>query len=478
MPRPFALLPSVLLATAAAAAPAPDPPAPPPLELQACDVAGVSALCGSVPVFENRAAGSGRKIRLRVVVLPARARDRAPDPVFFLHGGPGAAASSMAPVFAGSELRERRDIVLVDQRGTGASNPLDCGFGDLQSMLYEMATFRLSAGAADCREGLDADLTQYVTSIAMDDLDDVRAALGAERINLYGGSYGTRAALEYIRRHPDHVRTAVLRGVHPPSEVLPLNFDRDSQAALDALIAACASEPDCARAFPDLAGELRATVSALEESPARLTVDDPLSGGETELEVTSEIFRGMIHYGLYHSFVAARLPAAIHRAHEGDFGGIVDAVLSFATRTGAQLSTGMLLAVVCSEDAPFLDGAAIARESRGTLLGGMMSRGLLRSCEGWPRAELPAGYKTPVSSDVPVLLISGEVDPVTSPRLAARAAEHLPNSLQLVLPGTSHGGLEPGCVADLVPRFVERGSVEGLDVGCVEGISRPPFRLD
>jgi len=437
------------VASAEAPRPASDS-TPEPLELERCEVAGVRALCGRLRVFENRSKAEGRMIDLRVVVLPARSSRRAPDPIFFLHGGPGAAASALAPLFAGSDLRRRRDIVLVDQRGTGSSHPLDCGLGDdVQSILHEMSTFELAAASEGCRERLDADLRQYVTSIAMDDLDDVRAALGAERINLYGGSYGTRAALDYIRRHPEHVRTAVLRGVYPPSEVLPLNFDRDSQSALDALLRDCADDRRCGAAFPDLERELRETLERLTERPAGLTVENPLSGHDENVEITREIFAGLIHYGLYHSQVAARLPVAIHRAHEGDFGRLVEAVLLFATRTGAQLSTGMLLAVVCNEDAPYLDAASVEREAAGTLLGGTMSRGLVPSCRDWPRAELPENYKQPVHSDVPVLLVSGAVDPVTSPRMAARAAEHLPNSLHLVLPNTAHGGLEPGCVSDL-----------------------------
>jgi pimeloyl-ACP methyl ester carboxylesterase len=444
------------------------------LDLTSCSVERVSALCGTHRVFENRAAARGRAIDLRVVVLPARSERKAPDPIFFLHGGPGAAASSMAPFLARSPLRERRDIVLVDQRGTGQSHPLDCDRAGFAELLRIMSTFELR-DIDRCRERLDADLRMYTTPIAMDDLDDVRRALGFERINLLGGSYGTRAALEYIRRHPGQVRTAILRGVHPPSEVLPLNFDHDSQAALDALLDDCARDRDCARSFPNVREEIAEVLRRLDEAPAEAEVEDPWSGKPVSVTITREVFAGMIHYGLYDSRIAARLPAMIHRGHGGDFAGLIESLAQLATRTGGQLSLGMFLSVVCAEDAPYFDEAGIARESTGTMLGGMMSRGLRRSCEDWPRGALPDDYKQPVRSDVPVLLISGEVDPVTSPRLAERAARHLPNSLHVVLPDTGHAGLAPGCVSDILERFIELGSTEGLETACVARISRPAF---
>ena len=196
----------------------------------------VDAYCGSLKVYENRATKQGRQIDLNIVVLPALRSDAAPDPLFFLAGGPGQGAAKLAKVVREifRRVQSDRDIVLVDQRGTGKSNPLDCNSDDdsLQAIMEtnEQVLDRLKA----CQAKYDADLTLYTTPIAMDDLDDVRAFLGYDKINVYGGSYGTRAALVYMRQHGDRVRSAILDGVAPTNMRLPLYFPRDTQRALRA----------------------------------------------------------------------------------------------------------------------------------------------------------------------------------------------------------------------------------------------------
>ena len=470
----FPALAAAPVSGAAPASPAAREAESPVLAMADCKSGGTPARCGTLTVFENRTTRTGRKIDLRIVVLTAGGEDPAPDPIFFLHGGPGGAASDLAAMFAISPLRERRDIVLVDQRGTGESNGLECPSRSLQETFEAMTTFVLP-GVEECRKSYEADLTQYTTTIAMADLDDVRRALGYDTINLFGGSYGTRAALEYMRRYPAHTRTAYLRGVHPPAGVLPANFDRDSQAALDSLLADCAAEPACGRNHPGLREKLAGILARLEEKPERIELANPVTGRREMLEVDDRIFRGVIHYTLYSSLMAARLPGALDEAVSGSVRPVIENVLPFAVQTEVAISFGMFLSVACAEDAPFLNLEQIDREAHGTLLGGRMSRGLLRSCAGWPRAELAADYKRPVESDVPALIVSGAVDPVTAPHLAAEAARHLPHSLHLVVAGTSHGDWTPGCVSALLERFLERGSVEGLDVSCVADVGRPGF---
>lgn len=445
------------------------------IHLEPCSPQGAAARCGTHTVVENRATGEGRTLDLNIVVLPARGDEPKPDPIFFLHGGPGGAATDLAPMFAHSPLRRERDIVLVDQRGTGASNPLECEPETLQQLLETMATFEFSE-TRRCLENYDADLTLYTTTVAMADLDEVRRELGYEKINLFGGSYGTRAALEYLRRYPKAVRTAYLRGVHPPSGVLPVNFDRDSQAALDDLIADCRDDKHCRADYPDLAAKIRKVVKRLAEKPAELEMRHPLTGNKEPVAIDDRIFRGLVHYTLYDTGMAARLPAMIDEAADGHLEGIVDNVLQFATMTGASISFGMFLSVVCAEDAPFIDREAVARDAQGTLLEGMMSRGLLSTCADWPRGELAEDYKEPVRSEVPVLIVSGEVDPVTAPHLAAAAAKELANSIHVVVPDTSHGNWTPGCTSELLAKLLETGSVAGLDGSCAREVKRPRFR--
>src|SRR5688572_24713674 len=254
------------------------------LTLAPCTVAGVdasaNAQCGTLTVPENRTTNRGRTIGLRVVVLPATGRDRAPDPVFFIAGGPGSSIVADAGFLARhpSGLRERRDFVLVDQRGTGGSAALDCPFyGPPDSLQSFLGHFMPVDAVRRCREmfAAERDLTQYTTTVAAQDLDDVRAALGAERINLSGGSYGTRASQEYMRRFPNRVRSATLFGLVPPSLHMPQHFARDAQRSLDAVIAECAADVACRAAFPNLQDDARRAFDRLRQSPATVTVPHP-----------------------------------------------------------------------------------------------------------------------------------------------------------------------------------------------------------
>src|SRR5690349_10715037 len=247
------------------------------------------AYCGSLKVYENRATKQGRQIDLNIVVLPALRADSQPDPLFFLAGGPGQGAAKLARVVREMfrRVQNDRDIVLVDQRGTGKSNPLNCDPDEeddsLQSAMEspEQTLARLKG----CMAKYDADLTQYTTTTAMDDLDDVRQFLGYDKINIYGGSYGTRAGLVYLRQHGEHVRTAILDGVAPTNMQLPLYFPRDTQRAFDFLIKDCEADAGCRKAYPDLGARTKALMERLEKSPPTVKVTHPRTGESAEITV-------------------------------------------------------------------------------------------------------------------------------------------------------------------------------------------------
>ena len=253
----FVGLVTLLFASIQVSAARPDTPKP-PLELKTCQVKGIKGdvKCGTLEIFENRATRKGRKIPINIVVLPATGAKREPDPVFYFAGGPGSAATEDAPGIAGmlASIREHRDLVFVDQRGTGQSNPLNCDLFNPADPQSYFGSFFPVDDVRKCREQLEpkADLTLYTTTIAMDDLDDVRAALGYEQINLYGGSYGTRAALVYLRQHPKHVRTVMLHGVAPTNQLMPLNFPQDTERALQGVLSECEADETCNKAFPQV----------------------------------------------------------------------------------------------------------------------------------------------------------------------------------------------------------------------------------
>lgn len=452
-------------------------PATPVRRLEPCPASeGLSdALCGTLEVHEDRGAATGRRIALSIVVLPALAESPRPDPLFFLAGGPGQGAARMAQPIGAlfARVRRTRDVVLVDQRGTGRSNPLDCPTrtDSLQEALSdEAALVNLRA----CLERYDADVRLYTTPLAMDDLDDVRQYLGYERINLYGGSYGTRAALVYMRQHGDHVRSAVLDGVAPTDMRLPLFAARDAGQALTAVFEACDSDAACRGAFPGIAPRAAALIARLERQPVRTRLVHPRTGVGESVEIDARMVANGILASLYSSTTAATLPVLLDRAEHDDFAPLLALAL---TGNDDNMSVGMQLSVLCSEDAPRIDDEDVERETSGRLLGRHLLAGQMAACANWPRGSVDASYFEPVTSNVPTLVLSGEVDPVTPPSWGALVVQHLRNGRHLVAPATGHGVVQTSCGNRLIAAFIDAGTSGGLDTSCLEEGSRPPFFL-
>jgi len=436
------------------------------------------AYCGGLEVFENREAGSGRKIRLAIVVLPSVSSDVHGDPLVFLAGGPGQAAAQMAslvqPMFR--KIQRTRDIVLVDQRGTGKSNPLNCrGGGDSLRELTEPDTAGLD-DLRNCLARLPGDPRFYTTDIAMDDLDDVRAWLGYDRVNLYGGSYGTRAALVYVRRHGAHVRSMVLDGVAPMDMRLPMYAARDAQRALDKLYEDCLRDDACRGAYPQLPQRTRTLFARLDARPARVKVAHPRTGVVEEIEITSKLVASIVFKALYSPLTASILPSLIERAEHDDFQGLL--ALAFAGESSTDMmSLGMQLSVLCSEDSPRYVQEDITREAAGTLFGTRLLTGQVAACRFWPKGRVDDAYYAPVTSPLPALVLSGELDPVTPPTWGLEVVKHLPNGRHVVMPGTGHGVAATACGNRLVTEFIEKGDAHDLDAGCVRGVQRPGFFL-
>ena len=440
------------------------------------DQGPADAYCGTLDVYENRAAGSGRQISLKVVLLPAIGSRVRPDPLFFLAGGPGQGAAQLADqvrqVFR-RVLRDR-DIVLVDQRGTGASNPLDCESdgGSLRDLTEadEAAMERLRR----CLESFDADVRFYTTPIAMDDLDDVREYLGYRRLNLYGGSYGTRAALVYLRRHEAHVRSIILDGVSPTDMRIPLFAARDAQRALDKLLDACEADAACNAAYPGLGVRIRTLLSRLETDPPRVKVVHPRTGAVEDVQVEARVVAGILFGALYSPVTASIVPVLVGHAEQNRFESLFALGLAGGNEAGT-MSIGMQLSVLCSEDASRVAEADVARETAGSVFGAYLLRGQRKACEFWPKGDVPPDFYEPVASNVPALILSGDIDPVTPPSWGEAVAKYLPNARHVTVPATGHGVIATPCGARLVEAFLDRGSAQDLDASCVETVRRPPF---
>ena len=436
----------------------------------------VDAYCGTLQVFENRDTKQGRQIGLNIVVLPALSADPKPDPFFFLAGGPGQGAAKMAKPLreAFRQILTDRDIVLVDQRGTGKSNPLDCINEDDSLKILNEPEERSIEQLKKCMDGYDADLRFYTTTIAMDDLDDVRAFLGYDSINVYGGSYGTRAALVYMRQHGDRVRTAVLDGVAPTNMRLPLFFPRDAQRAFDRLVADCDADPGCKQRYPNLGGRARALIARLDKNPPLVPIVHPRTGERGEIRMTARILVNVIAATLYQPLAASLMPALIERAEQNDFQGVL--ALTTPNDTGdPNMSIGMQLSVICAEDFPRITPEEAEKEAAGTMFWPHVMRAQRQGCAFWPRGAVDASFYEPVRSSIPTLILSGEIDPVTPPVWGDEIAKSLSNSKHIVMPGTGHTAGGTGCGRRLIKAFLDAGTHAALDTSCVQRVTRPPY---
>jgi pimeloyl-ACP methyl ester carboxylesterase len=437
------------------------------------------ARCATLRVPENRARPGGREITLWTMILPALESTGAPDPVLFLAGGPGQAATSLAWFAAASGLRATRDIVLVDQRGTGESNGLDCRFyGPPDDPQSYFTPFLPPDKVRACRDELArrADLSQYTTAASVADLEAVRVALGREQVNLFGISYGTRLAMEYVRRHERRVRTVVLDGPVPPSLAMPQDFGRTAQASLDGVLAECLATAPCASAFPDIRRESREVFLRLQQAPATVVVAHPDSGIQGSVVLTRDHAAEAIRYMTYSSRAAADVPLVLHRAYAGDYRPLAEFLIR-DRRTG--VFEGLYLSITCTEDVPFLAPDAAERDAD-TYLGAYRVREQRAACAAWPRGDAPDWRGIPVTADVPVLLLSGALDPVTPPAHGAEIARTLRNSRHVTVPfaGHSRAGLAGlACVDAAVRTFVERADFSGVDAACASGVRRPGFSL-
>lgn len=436
------------------------------------------AYCGTLDVWEDRQAKAGRKIALKIVVLPALKQKSSPDPLFFLAGGPGQGAAELA-----GQVREPfrliqtdRDVVLVDQRGTGKSNPLECksSADGVDEEDPDEFTKRLKA----CLESYKnkADVTLYTTPIAMDDLDDVRQFLGYSKINLYGGSYGTRAAMVYVRRHGERVRAVILDGVAPPDMRLPLYMARDSQRALDLLLSDCAKDAGCNSRFPRIGERLKALLARLEARPQRVRLVHPRTGSEKEVDVKRLTISGILFATLYSPMTGALVPLLIEQAEKGNFTGFYAFGAAFDPAQ-TNMAQGMHFSVVCSEDATRIQPGSVEREAAGTFVGAEMLDLRLQPCSFWPKGQLdPAYFDTP-PSDVEALILSGALDPVTPPSWGDQVAKQWKNAAHIVVPAAGHGTWGTGCVLKLMAQFLNDGNASNLETRCVNRVKRPPFFL-
>jgi pimeloyl-ACP methyl ester carboxylesterase len=438
-------------------------------------------LRGTFEVPEDRELGTGRRISLNVIVIPALAEDPEPDPIFDLDGGPGMPSTQAARWYATEvPFRRTRDIVLVDLRGMGESNPLHCDMvgdpGILQNHLNEMyPPDRVQA----CREELEkrADLTKYTTADAMADLEDVRAWLGYESINFLALSYGARAAYVYARAHPERVRSMILMGPADLELKMPLHHASWAEMAFDQLCADCRMDPACDAAFPELETNLRTLVDRLRTEPAVVSYVHPQLDVPASVTIRAEIFVESLRSALYHVSSRREVPWIVHHAYLGDFGPFLDHALPRDLDAPPRLAEGAYLSITGAEDAPFIREDEAAALTAGTLLGDYRVVQQRRAARLWPRGRLPPGFFDKAVLNVPTLIVQGGRDPV------ARSGRDLGiyrNVQEVVVPHAPHlvdGLSNMECLHALLQSFLRTVNPQGLEAPCLDDMMPPPFKV-
>jgi pimeloyl-ACP methyl ester carboxylesterase len=449
------------------------------IALSSCRVPNIDAAirCGTYVTHENPADPRSRAIPLKVMVLPARSPAPLADPVFFVSpGGPGTTNSEGFVIGAWySALRDRRDIVMVDLRGTSGPSRLDC---DMTDPTLGAAAFLSTLFPRDkidaCRDALEkkADLRFYTTPLIVRDLDAVRRALGYAKVNLYGVSWGTRVEFLWLRMHPETVRSAILEGTAPVSMRNPLTHARTAQDAIDSLFAACQRQPACHESFPNVRAELDSVLARLKRAPAVVRVARA-PGDVVAVPLTWQEFAEAVRVMSYNAPRSLRLPMLIHQMFEGDYGDFAAAAIQSNRQIRSSIRLGFLLSITCTEDVSRIDPRTIARETAGTYLGDSRVREQMAACRDWPRGDLPKDYGDPVRASVPVFLLSGSVDPVAPARLTQDAARYLPNSIHVIAPG-GHVPYGP-CIDAMERQFLDAASASAVDTSCVAKMRLPDF---
>ena len=436
----------------------------------------MAARCGVLTVPEDRAHPEGARIELSIAVVPALNRRATAAPLFLLAGGPGQGATAMYVGFAAAFARVNHDhdIVLVDQRGTGASAPLSCDYPEDWRAPDDLMP-ALRQATLTCLHRYGERVRFYTSSAAVADLEAVREALQLRSIDLYAVSYGTRVAELYMRRHPDAVHAAILDGVTVPEQAIGPDTPLDGERALDLIVGRCKNSQDCASAYPQLQQDLDGLRLKFGPQKSSLVIDDPNSGLPLTVEFNRNLLNASLRFLSYSATQASLLPTLIHRAAQGVLAPLAAQTVMTARQVGDQLASGMQNSVICSEDVPFFAGAVDRTAIARTYQGADQVEAFVEICKLWPRGPVDADLHNPLRSAIPTLLLSGEADPVTPPADAQRLARGLSRHRLLILSGEGHGQVATGCVPRLMAEFLSAAEPEKLDAACLQGHRAPPF---
>lgn len=454
------------------------------LHLSPCTIGKTKtpAQCGTFGVYENRERHTGRIIALNLIVIPAKHPSH--RAIAEIGGGPGEASTDMAqPIIDGlfgpaqSKLHDTYDYVFMDDRGMGKSNPFPCNFVPANDPAAYFRYLYPPALVSQCYNASAAthDMAQYDTNNAVDDLDDIRAALGYDRIVLDGGSYGTFFSLVYMRRHPQHVESAILDAVAPPGfQPLP-GEPAGAQKALDDLFVKCRHDAACNARFPHFQAHFEALMRRFDAGPIAVPAMNMATKRKQTVELSKEVFVDSLRHILYNPFASSYVPYAVERAYAKDYAPLGQMMQSVVIIFSTDLNMGAYLAYSCAEFMPFLSQKAVTDAAAHSFAGDLRIAAQRRACSTWKVPAMPAAFNDPVRSDAPVLMLLGSDDPATPAKYGLAALKYLPNGRAVLVQGIGHGADTP-CTEKLRLQFVHDQSAKGLNVTkCAGTFKLPPF---
>lgn len=474
---PIALLAGLLLSGAAPAQ---------SIELTDCRISAgpafpsIKARCGTLLRPLDPTGAVAGEIELEVAVIPALDLVPEPDPLVPIAGGPGQGTVEFYAAYSSAfeHVRRSRDILLIDQRGTGESSSMDCPVDD-DLVDGQYSTELTLEYTKACLDQLPADPRFFTTSVAVTDLEAVRESLGYPTLNLYGISYGTRVAQHFARRYPGSTRTVVLDGVVPPQISLGPEIATEGQKAVNAILARCAEDAACDKRFPDIRNTFRKVIEELRESPVTIAVPHPGTGRLEQTVFGRSELATAIRLLAYHTNSIALLPLLINEAGNGNYVPLGAQYKMTVIAMTDVLSLGMHNAIVCTEDFPFFEKTKIDYgRIAATYMGALQLRAIEAICSMWPKGPIDPAFKAPLSTDLPVLLLSGDADPITPPRYADLAAVKLSNARHLIGRHQGHGQIGVGCTGRLVATFIDTADPKGLETACLDRSFVMPFFLD
>lgn len=440
----------------------------------------IDAQCATLLRPEDPERPNGKTIDLSVIKLASHSSEPATDAFTIIQGGPGGSSIDLAVMYSGilDNIRSKRDILVIDQRGTGRSQILKCPLPPEETQLVVFDPALIRQQSKDCVASIDQDLRFYTTSVAVQDLDALRIAAGYSKLTVYGVSYGTRVALHYLRRFPEKSRAIVLDGVVDVGlNLAGGEIARRSQSAFDMLAERCSADESCRASFGDLKAKLAILLVTMEDQEYSVSLPDPVSGALTDKQVTKNDLLAILRLMAYSTEGSSLLPLVIAEAHDGNFAPLAAQSLMMGSDFFENYAVAMNNSVVCAEDAPYVENDDV-QNLQDTYFGNSMAEAMRITCEEWPRGVMDSDFRTPFKSDVPVLILSGETDPITPPENGARAATMLENSKHIIVPAHGHGVMSRGCVTQLVLNFVQDSELSALNDSCVERERAMPFMLN